>query len=902
MASLTQPITTYTAFEENQVLTADQLNRRMDFLDQQIRMSRTSLHGIGVVCGLTLSHGTGGISLARGSAVTSEGDLLTVAADLNFTRYKSFEDADAQYAPFRPEGELLDLYELTNAAADTPLSEFQTRTTVSLDQVCAVLYLESYLFDPDLCTGGDCDNLGQEQRRNLKVLLVDRRSIDHLIRSTPPFLPVYGLLDDLVLPRIQLNGEAIDDYNALGRLYANAIAAACTRLKDALAATYSGALQPLLGDLYGNASPVSRWHTALDQLTARASGNFSGIQYIWDHLKDLAAAYTEFRQALWEADALCIPDAAAFPKHIVLGPLETQRFVLNDDSRHGFYPTPYPHLKDRQVEKARFLHQRIDYLIDAFAIPTSTEVRITPSRHGAAPLERRALPYYYSVSAGNGAATLLARWSYSHTMRRAENRLLSYHADRYADLAHVLSPLSHQRDPFDFFRIEGHLGMNIDTAEARIKTLINDHNLPFKVITLQIETQRPVLRPRPHIWFKDLKSLHYLHRRDITRTLGTTKTFTGKVRQTIQDAADLPAKETGDDTISYKNFINDSANELQTAIGDVGIQLKADYKTFNYANFLTSYKATVQKTAAINKRVKGVTFNSAVSPFETLVNDTKFRWLDWIDGILKRREEKTKSLSIFAKFLEEAPALDHLAGVAPGGTFILVYSAQTERVVADFGLPYWYYDLPADDEAEEEPLEVVDKTDWLDLNILEIRPSKELAFEKRFEAIDKNVNDLKTDLRLQSDNLKVYSSSTSSIVDTIFKTQTGKTDAGAVLGTYRDSELGALAALIESQTNYIDMVDAKGDQATTKERAMKEQMEKSTGEMIKETMNRAAASGKDLAPGSDEEKLIETAKSSWAKMTNEAVKESVSKEVATIAETQGKKPILVNTMKNFITK
>ena len=901
MASLTQPITTYTVFEENQVLTADQLNRRMDFLDQQIRMSRSGLHGIGIVCGLALSRTGAGITLSPGNAVTSEGDLLTVASELSFTRFKPFEDADALYAPFRPDGALLGLYELTNAAADSPLAEFQARTTVPLDQVCALLYLESYLFDPDLCTGGDCDNLGREQRRNLKLLLVDRRDIGHLLSAAPPFAPLFGKLDDLVLPRIPLDGEAIDDYNALGRVYATAITTACAQLKDALAKTCSESLQPLLAGLYTGGDPVLRWQAALDTLATRAAQNHTGIQYLWDHLKDVAVAYTEFRQALWEADAVCAADPAAFAKHVVLGPLSGQPFTLEDELRHGFYPVPRPHPRDRRVEKTRFLHLRIDRLLATFALPANTEVRITPSRNSGAMLEQRALPYYYKLS-GSETDGLLSRWSFSHTLRQSERSLYSYHADRYSDLPHVLAPLAYQLDGVDFFRIEGHLGLVVDEAESRLKTLINDHNLPIKVITLQIETQRPVLRPRPHIWFKDLKSLHYLHRRDITRSLGTARSFTGKVRQTIQDAADLPVKETGDDTISYKAFINDSANELQTAITDVGTHLKAGYKTFNYTNFLTSYKATVQKTATINKRVKGVTFNTAYSPFETLVNDTKFRWLDWIDRILKKREEKTKSLSIFATFLEEAPAVAHLGGVAPGGTFILVYSAQTERVVADFSLPYWYYDLPADDEAEEEPLDVVDKNDWLDLNILEIRPSKELVLEKNIESLSKNINDLKTDLRLQADNLSIYSSSTSKIVDTIFKTQTGKTDTDIVAGTYRDPETGAKAALLESQARFIEMVEAKGDKATAQERTMKEQMEKSSGDMIKEAMARAASGDKDLAPGSDEEKFIETAKRSWAGMTNEAVKEEVSQEVETIAGAQGKKPILVNAMKNFITR
>lgn len=902
MTRLTDPISTYTVFEENQVLTAGQLNRRMDFLDQQTRLSRARLHGIGVVCGLLPGRTVGRITLGRGTAVTSEGDLLSVDTDLSFARFRPYADADARYPRFRSGDDLLDLYALTNDAADTPLSEFETRTGLSLATVCMVLYLESWRYDPDLCTEGDCDNLGQEQRRALKVLLVDGGRIHDLLPRTPPFLPLFGLLDDLVLPRIVLDGASIGDYSELNKTYANGIKRACDQLKTVLADAYRKSLQAVLGDLYDGSDPVVRWHAALDALSRRVESNLIGIQYVWDHLNDLAAAYTEFREALWEVDAICVPDAAAFPKHVVLGPLDTTEFVPDDTRRHGFYPAPATHPRDRRLDRARFFHQRIDRLITAFSVPgAAAAVRITPSRSAAAPLADRALPYYYKL-AGTGSRTLLSRWSYRHTLRQAEIDLYSYHAVEYGDQPHVRAPLTHQLDRCDFLRIEGHLGMPVDDAEKSIRQLIGTHNLPVNLILLQIETGRPVLRPRPLLWSKDLKSLHYLHRRDITRTLGNLKTFTGTVRQTIQAAADLPVKETGDDVISYKAFIDDSASELQTAIGDVGVQLKTDYSAFNYTNFLASYQNTVQKTASINKRVKGVTFNSAFSPYETLVNDTKYEWLDWIDGILKRREAKARELSVFAAFLEAVPAVVHLGGVAPGGTFILVYSQQTGRVVADFSLPYWHCDLPADDVAEEEDLEVADKRDWLNLNTLEIRPSRELVLENRITTLTRDISDLKTDVRLQADNLTLYADSTKTIAETIFKTQADKTATTTKTDTFAAADIGTTAALIDSQTRYIEMVNAKGDAATPEERTMKDQVEKAAGELIKTSMNRAAAGSRDIAPGSDEAKLLESVKSSYHVITSAEVKTDVVKTIRTLADSQRDKPNLVNTIKTLTTR
>ena len=45
----------YPIFEANQVLTNTHLNDVFDYLDEQQRLTRTNLIGIGIVCGLEIS-------------------------------------------------------------------------------------------------------------------------------------------------------------------------------------------------------------------------------------------------------------------------------------------------------------------------------------------------------------------------------------------------------------------------------------------------------------------------------------------------------------------------------------------------------------------------------------------------------------------------------------------------------------------------------------------------------------------------------------------------------------------------------------------------------------------------------------------------------------------------------
>ncbi len=72
--------TTYPQFAPNQVLSNQHLNDLFEYLDEQDRLTRTHLIGIGIVCGLEATYGQGennfGINISKGCGVTSEGYLI----------------------------------------------------------------------------------------------------------------------------------------------------------------------------------------------------------------------------------------------------------------------------------------------------------------------------------------------------------------------------------------------------------------------------------------------------------------------------------------------------------------------------------------------------------------------------------------------------------------------------------------------------------------------------------------------------------------------------------------------------------------------------------------------------------------------------------------------------------
>src|SRR5690606_1842210 len=67
-------------FVPDQLLSADHLNQVFEFLDEQGRMTRTNLIGMGIVCGLEPSLSADGTenTLSAGVGITSHGHLISM--------------------------------------------------------------------------------------------------------------------------------------------------------------------------------------------------------------------------------------------------------------------------------------------------------------------------------------------------------------------------------------------------------------------------------------------------------------------------------------------------------------------------------------------------------------------------------------------------------------------------------------------------------------------------------------------------------------------------------------------------------------------------------------------------------------------------------------------------------
>ncbi|MFI5171332.1 MAG: hypothetical protein ACHQFW_03025, partial [Chitinophagales bacterium] len=66
----------YPVFVADQVLTPGHLNEITTYLDDQDRLTRNKLIGIGIACGLELNCSGSAISISKGVGVTSKGYLI----------------------------------------------------------------------------------------------------------------------------------------------------------------------------------------------------------------------------------------------------------------------------------------------------------------------------------------------------------------------------------------------------------------------------------------------------------------------------------------------------------------------------------------------------------------------------------------------------------------------------------------------------------------------------------------------------------------------------------------------------------------------------------------------------------------------------------------------------------
>lgn len=508
-AKLSEITPAYHSFTNDQLLTAKQLNEFLSYFEDQDRLSRICLTGVGIVCGFELSYDNLAktVTVTQGVGVTTDGDLIQFRkpvttdppqpADADphkllqeidptprvYRYFREFTDNKATYKHFHNGNTQIKLYELfTDPLSDGSTSSLTTFGN-SLSSMVALIYLESYIDPATACSGVNCDNLGELQAQNLRVLLVSPTDANYIIQNDPLYskhflFDTYEALPEIAMKRVVLNTINTASFSALKDAFRLVITdnTLLNNLKNSFNAIYAR---------FGMSANATNIQTKINQLFLFNAANTPiDFQYRYDALKDLVDTYQEIKEQLLYLTTECSPNVAAFPKHLLLGKLtEVKPYSTY---RHQFYASPALDINQR-IKHFFSLLGRVEEMLNNYATTANfydtAALKITPSVF-AGKTENKSIPFYYNFTS---AGLLLKRWNFEKTARFKQDTNLSYHTAQLNAAPHIQTPLLYNLDPYDFFRVEGYFAGSIDAAKTSIQTAITTSGLDFDVKVVEVK-------------------------------------------------------------------------------------------------------------------------------------------------------------------------------------------------------------------------------------------------------------------------------------------------------------------------------------------------------------------------------------------------------------------------------
>jgi len=523
----TQDNNNYPVFEVNQVLTNKHLNQAVNYLDEQERLTRANLIGIGIVCGLEISVDTtkSTITITKGCGITSEGYLIVQPENATLGYYKRYiPPEDIEYPLFtkldetgdKPKKVPYELWEIVEDNLDDnktgviplPLVDFW-----GAGEKVVLLFLELKKDNLRSCTPNSCDDQGSKVTATLRPLLIEKAHLDKIIATNievnqlgeansvffdrEAVLAAQLNLPDFRLPRYKLPHDrsigSEDILAAFNAVFNRDDSKLARKIGVALSQAYL-AFKPIVQDLFPDDDPFADFNTKFGFLDTipTTSNQVRFLQYYYDFFDDIIKAYDEFR---WKGVALlcsCCPPDTLFPRHLMLR-LVTPFASETSPSFYRHYFTPSPansscEARCKEREELKLLFCRLVEMVAQFTdnpkLPLDEKenplIRITPSKLGDVPLSDKAIPYYYLP---------LFIWNAEKTRRNRVDQNLSYHFQqkgvRRTTPDFVRDPLAYDLEPYNFLRIEGHLGQSYQDVIKALLKLKNEYRLPINVIALR---------------------------------------------------------------------------------------------------------------------------------------------------------------------------------------------------------------------------------------------------------------------------------------------------------------------------------------------------------------------------------------------------------------------------------
>jgi PKD repeat protein len=521
----------YPDFQPDQILTSDDLNHLFNFLDVQERLTRTNLIGIGILCGMQVTKAGDGksISITKGTGITSHGYLIVHGIEnsedpIVYKKYRNFVvPDDKQYELFLDSNQSpYNVWEIIddNHKID---SDLDFNTAFLADKVVLFFY-EILKEKAKNCDPTSCDDKGVKVYVNVRKFLLKTGDAAKIIEAhnkaakangTGELFPDWYSLKDLKIPRFDVPATELETTEHIFDGYQKIFTKTFIKnVGDTLNAAFA-AFKPVLKVAD---SPFKNFVTEFAFLhKGQLNGNeLINIQYYYDFFSDIIIAYNEWKASARVLKGMCTPPEALFPQHLFPGELNPPAGPAKSKYRTYFIPSPFQNCNDNAFKEFEALYKRLDRLIKNFKIPQAVSagtgaldgnIRITPSLLGNYKLGQKALPFYYTPK--ESGKNLFSVWNPALNFIGKEDQVLNYIPWLKNNVVINDNALVYDLEPYNFFRVEGHIGKKYTNALATIQKIRDSYRLPFDTIAVSVDTLIDSVEPRKFsCHFNDLNSLY----------------------------------------------------------------------------------------------------------------------------------------------------------------------------------------------------------------------------------------------------------------------------------------------------------------------------------------------------------------------------------------------------------
>lgn len=708
----------YTVFTKDQVLTEQQLNSVTNYLDDQQRLSRTALSGVGIVQGLNISASNSHIRLSPGLGVTRDGDLFTNYQALVFDRIKSYPEDGPQYEPFMLNGQMLPFYQLVAVGESDTLAKPINVIAQDPNDWLFVLFAQSVVEDKDICTGTSCDNGSRTYYGHMRLMAISREYAEYLSTIEELKPPAEQEMLRLYTPNIKID-RSLDTQQEWFKTIRTSCEISAKNLLAAFKSFWPNYSPYLSAYVQGN--PTANWSSKLSAIANKAKTENGRLQYYYECLNDINTTWNNLLNELEKVTPSMLIGVGRNSKHLLLGALK------GEGPRDTF--TPSPVLANQAMEPVLFYLEKLSALLSGFVWTGISSIKVTPTSHSLP-----SVPGFYNESVFNV-------WDYASKQANKQRYLLGYHADKNKPLGGADNPLNRRQNSFDGYRVEGVLGKNYTATLSTLQNYIQQHQLPFSVSGALIEgTFQQVIGPfyRPR---KELDNLQYLFRKDLVYQLEDVTRFSGSFKNEIVNKAQKEALDDGDSNdLGYQVEMRDIEirNKASEAISLLNKPFLSAQEKVNYKS---SINAVVKNAGLFKNDVSKISTTHFPTMFDQIIVNQTPRWVDWLDVLAQDSDKKDKEAALLPNFLKQNPGFEVGNEVVRGGTFILLYNS--DGTVVGSGM-LSHYIAPVFEETETSKPELP-KFDFplaeIPLPGIKVIPSLEFEFTRKFADFSVNLNE-----------------------------------------------------------------------------------------------------------------------------------------------------------------